>query len=68
MFYHSFIASITALTGTRMAQKLSYPQGVGLENERGPDSLALDWQLSLNCKGQMCLSSPPPTSHLTHYH
>lgn len=48
------------------SMKPSYPQGVGLEIEREPDSLALGWQLSPKQQGtdvplipSPSLSSPP---------
>lgn len=40
------IASITIVRGPHMARwSPVVPQGVGLENERGPDSLALGWAI-----------------------
>lgn len=43
---------ITVLRGSHMAQwSLAVPRGVGFENERGPDSLTLGWQLNPKQQG-----------------
>lgn len=39
--------------------ELSDPQGVGSENEREPDSLALGWQLSPKQQGTDVPLTPP---------
>lgn len=39
----------------------SYPQGVGLENERGPDTLALGWQLNPEEQGTDVSLIPSPS-------